>query len=717
MINLFKIKDGRLSSLKFFTLAICASLIFCIYFFNYQSNEDANIKDIEINKLKLDFNNAFLKYTHPLQGLVSGIHLAKLSFSKDDFRRAAESRDFYKNFEGSLGVGFIRKINSKNLASYNKNNLKIKRLNTNKISEYFYVIENIEPFEINKQAIGLVISDEENRLNAANEAMRTGNPAITYPIQLVQSTSKEPGFLLLLPLYTSPNLPDDILSKEQSLIGWAYSPIRLNPIKAYIEKQNPHFKIESIYMIKEKNSAIKIENMSKDSAINVTDEIFIDSVINKNWMLKVKYQNPTLFPAIFKSMALFAICFLLSIIIYFILREFEEKEKYQLKLLFETKQKVDEATKELSRQKDFLQKTIDIIPAQIGYWDNKLVNILANKGYYEDYHITNKTIHGMHVKELLGEEFNFRYSKIQSVLNGHIEEFERNLIKDGKEFTYQVHYIPDFISSKVVGFFSIVYDISELKNLQRKEKDQQALLYSKSRLSLLGEMASGIAHEINNPLAIIKANCRNALKISQSSNQIIEKESLNKIEEKLKTIDRTVDRAADIIKGMRSISRDSSNDPKVDSNLSDITNNILNLNKEKLNLKNIQFEIIYQTSIEQIPCNKVQIEQVLLNLLSNSIFEVEKLNYKWIKLIISEEADHILFRLVDSGTGIPAEIVDKLFVPFYTTKPVGQGTGIGLNISKNLIENHGGKFYYDFFEGHTSFVAALPTKDQKNKAS
>ena len=111
-----------------------------------------------------------------------------------------------------------------------------------------------------------------------------------------------------------------------------------------------------------------------------------------------------------------------------------------------------------------------------------------------------------------------------------------------------------------------------------------------------------------------------------------------------------------------------------------------------------------------ILCRSVQISQVLLNLLNNAIDGICDLPEKWIQLRVEAELDKIKFSVMDSGHGIEPDILAKIFTPFFTTKGVGKGSGLGLSISKEILEMHHGTLIYDEHAPHTCFVLSIPKK-------
>jgi C4-dicarboxylate-specific signal transduction histidine kinase len=101
------------------------------------------------------------------------------------------------------------------------------------------------------------------------------------------------------------------------------------------------------------------------------------------------------------------------------------------------------------------------------------------------------------------------------------------------------------------------------------------------------------------------------------------------------------------------------------------------------------------------------VTQVLMNLINNAADAVYDLTEKWIRLSWQQAEDTLVIRVMDSGRGIPPEILVKMMQPFFTTKELGKGTGLGLSISKAIVENHGGQLLYEEHSGHTSFKVEL----------
>ncbi|KYG63854.1 hypothetical protein AZI86_13630 [Bdellovibrio bacteriovorus] len=232
--------------------------------------------------------------------------------------------------------------------------------------------------------------------------------------------------------------------------------------------------------------------------------------------------------------------------------------------------------------------------------------------------------------------------------------------------------------------------------------DQQAMLVHSSKMSALGELSAGIAHEINNPLSIISGKLWRLQK-HISENKISANDALSDIE----VAEKAVRRAANIIKGLTTFARDCTNDPAETTSLQNILNDFIAVTTDTVETAGIEFRI---PEFEDcfIRCRPAEIIQILLNLLNNSVFATQKLPQKWIELKVSSDENTVRIFFVDSGSGIPREVQDRMMDPFYTTKPTGQGTGLGLSISQGIAKANQGELSYLPKAANTTFVLSFP---------
>lgn len=263
---------------------------------------------------------------------------------------------------------------------------------------------------------------------------------------------------------------------------------------------------------------------------------------------------------------------------------------------------------------------------------------------------------------------------------------------------------PEILST--VNFFgSLIISLLFVSIFIITNRKQQAQLAQSYKMASLGEMASGIAHEINNPVSIISGKIR---LLTQSINQ--NNFSKEQVLSELEKINQTASRITKIVKGMRSYSRHVLDDPMTDVSMASLIDNVLTLSGERLKNNQIQIDVLLPAQEVIVHCHETQIMQVVLNLLGNSYDAIINLAEKWIKVELQKNENFIELSVTDSGLGIPEEVAKKIMQPFFTTKEVGQGTGLGLSISKGIIESHRGQFWYDSESRNTRFVIRLPLK-------
>lgn len=251
----------------------------------------------------------------------------------------------------------------------------------------------------------------------------------------------------------------------------------------------------------------------------------------------------------------------------------------------------------------------------------------------------------------------------------------------------------------------------ELRKSQELIIEQQQTLIHSAKLSALGEMSAGIAHEINNPLAIIqmRVNQMNDMaKTGHIDSAFVLKSTLR--------VQETVERIAKIIKGLRAFSRDGHDDPMVKTSMKKIVDETFSFCRERFMSLGVEIEfklVALSDAPIEIECRQTEISQVLLNLLGNSLDAVEGKDKKFIQVEVTELQDSIVMTVTDNGSGVPDHLREKIMKPFFTTKAFEKGTGLGLSISQKIVKNHQGVLTLDPDKQFTKFVITLPKIQQK----
>lgn len=250
----------------------------------------------------------------------------------------------------------------------------------------------------------------------------------------------------------------------------------------------------------------------------------------------------------------------------------------------------------------------------------------------------------------------------------------------------------------------VAYDIQDKKDGEKELEKQRLVALESAKLATLGEMSAGIAHEINNPLAVMMG--RADMMASDLKKGVVDVAALMN---NLEKITKSSERIAKIVKGLKAFSRNGEKDAFQSSKVEGMLQDVLDFSREKFKMNSIELKTEISPDLA-IECRSTQIEQVLLNLLSNSFDAIAGSPDPWILVKADAEKDFAVISITDSGKGIDPKQVSKIMQPFYTTKEVGKGTGLGLSISLGIIKSHHGEFFYDEKSPHTRFVIRLPLR-------
>lgn len=264
-------------------------------------------------------------------------------------------------------------------------------------------------------------------------------------------------------------------------------------------------------------------------------------------------------------------------------------------------------------------------------------------------------------------------------------------------------------NGSAVRTLGVAINITERKMAEEALREKTAKIYSLSKLSSLGEMAAGMAHEINNPLTVIHGSAALAQRELRAK-----KINREKIIKAVETITSTGNRISKIIEGLRLFARDGSGDPFERALVKTLLNDTISLCAELIKKKKIELRLPVIPQNLALDCRPVQVTQILLNLLNNACDAVSVVeDHKWISVDVVEHEQEIEFNVRDSGPGLPADLESRVFEPFFTTKAPGAGTGLGLSISKGIAESHSGTLSFIRDLEGSCFRLSLPKSQQK----
>jgi PAS domain S-box-containing protein len=283
--------------------------------------------------------------------------------------------------------------------------------------------------------------------------------------------------------------------------------------------------------------------------------------------------------------------------------------------------------------------------------------------------------------------------------------------KDGTEFPVEVA-LSALRPGGEIQVLVAVRDITARKQLEGELETTRVQAIASARLSALGVMASGIAHEINNPLGIIHSLASDLTEMAEEGPVTPEA-----VARKGTVIRQTSERIAKIVKSLRQISREGVGDPVRPTPLAKIVGETLEICRAKFKANGVELFLPGTIPDVNVPCREVQIAQALLNLLQNAFDAVvDHEGERWVRLEVQNGDESVSLSVIDSGPGIPFELRSRVGEPFFTTKPVGKGTGLGLSLSKTIAEDHGGNLEYSEDHGHTRFSLVLPLAGKADAA-
>ena len=389
----------------------------------------------------------------------------------------------------------------------------------------------------------------------------------------------------------------------------------------------------------------------------------------------------------------------------------------------------------LAEERNLLRTIIDNLPDYIYVKDTESRYVVTNNAHARFLGATTpEEVIGKTVFELFPQELAEQYyADDQQVIrsgNSLLNREERSVDETGKRIWNQTTKVPLRDSSgKIVGLVGIARDITkrkkmeeerarlikkfqktnkELENSSQELKQTTLQLVQSEKMSALGELTAGVAHELNQPLNGIKI-------ISQSILRDMEKNRFeeDKLGEELTEIVHQVNKMAEIIDHMRVFTRKSEGMPEEMIDLNTVIEGPFKLLNQQLKDHNIEVVTELAPTLPRVMGDPIRLEQVFMNLITNARNAVDSYGEDNKRIEIRtykvDNRKEVAAEVKDNGGGIPEDLRDKIFQPFFTTTDPGKGTGLGLSVSGKIVEEHRGRIELETEEGKGStFRVILP---------
>lgn len=308
----------------------------------------------------------------------------------------------------------------------------------------------------------------------------------------------------------------------------------------------------------------------------------------------------------------------------------------------------------------------------------------------------------------------------QRILTGDFRNYEIEMISStGRKFLAGINCSTlDDKNNKT--HILIAKDKTEVYDMMSRVRESQKQLIHSGRLASLGEMAAGIAHELTQPLNAILLFTRNTIKMLADNNM---KNDL--VEENLTFIVDRVKKASSIIKSLKSFAR-KGEEEKIIMDVNALLRDILKFLDAQLKLSDVAVELALDENITPVMAHNVRLEQVFLNIIQNALQAMGKTDRPVLKIRTAmeeipdpekfESRNYVVVSITDNGEGMPEDVKARVFDPFFTTREVGAGMGLGLSIVDRIIREHAGYIKVESSPGEGScFTVYLPPSGEKKK--
>lgn len=339
-----------------------------------------------------------------------------------------------------------------------------------------------------------------------------------------------------------------------------------------------------------------------------------------------------------------------------------------------------------------MEKVVDNVPVLVAYVDREQRYRFNNMAYERVFGLEPKQIYGKSMRELLGEAgYRAAHPYIEQALAGKQVSFERQMATVAGPRDMAISYLPDASpQGEVRGFYVMVNDVSLIKESERRERQHMLELAHVSRLASMGEMATQVAHEINQPLAAI------ALYSAAGLRTLRGEYDHSKMEAWLEAINAQAKRAGEIVRRVRRfVQKGEPQSGPVDLNL--IVRETATLVDHEARSQEVKIDLELAEDLPSVQGDRVLLEQVVFNLVRNAMDAVlAQPGERRITLRTAFDAQLVYVEISDTGLGVDPALGEHIFDSFVTSKQegMGMGMGMGLTISRSIIEAHAGTLRY-----------------------
>ena len=331
--------------------------------------------------------------------------------------------------------------------------------------------------------------------------------------------------------------------------------------------------------------------------------------------------------------------------------------------------------------------------------DGKLID--ANQSFLDLFAYTREEAIGLDVrKTYVNPDDRLKYQQ-EMEQKGAVRDYELKLCKkDGTEIdcllTATVRRTKD---GGILGYHGFIHDITERKRAEEEKRELEQKAHLASRLASVGEMASGIAHEINNPLTAVIGFAQ----------LLMDADLPEDVKEDIGVIHKEAQRAAGVAKNLLTFARKQASVKQM-INMNSIIEEVLELRAYEQRVSNIQVNTRFAPKLPEVMADYSQMQQVFINIILNAEAAMLEAHHRGTLTVTTQKVNNtVRASFADSGPGIVKENLNRIFDPFFTTKEVGKGTGLGLSVCHGIIAEHGGRLYARSKLGNgATFVVELP---------